>query len=154
MLLLCNNLSKYYAPLMKTKKLKYLLDLCIIRADIALTLQQPNAAIGMLLTCVGKALEPQGRFEEAASVYQDVVDAYAPTLDERAKQQGNCALAWKRAGKYEVSEEACVKTLYLLSRMSHLSMADFPCNKPCPCATARVSEVLDEIAAPPGGRQS
>jgi hypothetical protein len=33
-------------------------------------------------------------------------------------------------------------------------MADFPCKKPCPRATAHVSEVLVEIVVPPGGRQS
>lgn len=120
---LCYHLANNYVPAMKSKKWNFLLDVFIIRADVAFT-KRRTAEIGALLSHVGEALEALGKFEKAATIYQDVTDTYASSLDEKAKLQANCALAWKRAGNYEASEEANVKALYLLSTMKRIDFAD------------------------------
>lgn len=121
---LSSHLVTNFAPRMKMKKWKFLLDLFMIQADVAFTLQRPDPDVCRCLSRVGEALESQGAFEEAAAIYQNIEDLYASTLDERAAAMGNCALAWKRAGNNEVSEEIYVKKLCLFSRMNLLDFAD------------------------------
>jgi len=91
---------------------------------VAITLERLNEDIGVCLCNVGEALEAQGAFEEAAVIYQGFTDTHASTVEHRATAQANCALAWKRAGEYEVSEEASVEALYLQSRIKPLDFAD------------------------------
>jgi tetratricopeptide (TPR) repeat protein len=122
--LLCTHLSTQYAPLMKKKKWNYLLDLFTIRADVAFTHGFSGSRVGVSLTYVAEVLESKGRFEEAADIYQNVVDLYAPAMNEKAKQQGHCALAFKRAGCYTASEDAYVKALSLTSTRISLDYHD------------------------------
>lgn len=112
----------------------------MIRADVAFALNRPNAEIGNYMAQCCESLEALGNFAEAASVYQDVVDNYADTIEERATQQGNCALAWKRAEQYERSEEAYVAAFHLLSIMDPLHFDGESTN----CALSNVIQMYYE----------
>jgi len=97
----------------------------MIKADIAINQEMGNLEIGKALTEVGEYLEGGGRYLEAAHVYQQVVETYYVSWSsdtefrnyfcsrsEIAMLWGFSALAFKRAGKFEVAEQAYIKALH------------------------------------------
>ena len=108
-----------FAKQVCSKDVDLLLDIAILNCDLVINHQQNHMSIGRKQVGVAEALEGQGRFADAAVLYQHVGEKYyteSASLITHAMTQEYAALAFKRDGQLEKAEKMYVRALHFRRR--------------------------------------
>ena len=98
---------------------KTMLDLKILRCDLAKNHNHHPMEIGILQSEVGEALEAMGEFKKAALLYSHAAEAYATpsrSMDNHSSLLENSALAYKRDNQLDKAEEIYIRALHFRRR--------------------------------------
>jgi len=107
--------------------LKTVLDLKILRCDLAKNHNHSPLDIGSLQFKVGEALEAMGEFRKAALLYNHAAEAYATPLrsmDNHSSLLECSALAYKRDNQLYRAEEIYIRALHFRRRCACNGNAD------------------------------
>jgi len=112
---------------------KILLDIMVMRCDIAINHKQTPSFIGRAFTHLGEALEAMGELNKAALLYRHTAETYhtpSRSMSDHAQLQEFSALAYKRDNQLAKAEEGYIRALHFRRRCTCTAGGAWDLNEP------------------------